>query len=133
MPLPSNVLAARFCCLPWVFAAVACLLSACEGPGPFLEPLIYAKRGGMAPSTERLFFTSGVDVFIREELAGNPAPGHLTWQQYWQERYDLLRVAIIHGDPQGPWCIEYIHQSRRANHLPLYDNGKPPSKAVYGP
>ena len=125
-------LRALVCCLPCVSAALFCLLSACEGPGPILEPLIYAKRGGMSPQTEFWFFQSSVDGPIRDEIAGKKPHGEPTWQQYWQRRYDLLRVSIIHGDPLGQQYIDYLHNLRHAYNLPLYDNGKPPSKSVYG-
>ena len=99
-----------------VFVAVCTLLAGCESE---IEPIVYAGRGGMSPSTEFHIFKSTMDDYIRRELAGEKLED-FTWKQFWRIRYREIRRVDDHAKAEQE--ISYIYQQRLRFGLPLYDS-----------
>lgn len=95
-----------------------------------VEPIVYAKRGGISPSTEDKIFEPSINEDIRRELSGNTPLGQPNWRAYWRMRYSQIRAVISRGSPDAQRFIDYIHQQRAVAGLPLYDDVVPPSKRI---
>ena len=94
------------------------------GCADILEPIIYAKRGGVSPATEDSVVKPDINTNIRHELAGEKPVGQPTWHAFWRIRYAGLRDNILRGYPDYQRFIDYIHQQRAAVGLPLYDDNR---------
>ena len=111
-----------------VFILAAAILSACGELQSIVEPIVYAKQGGMSPQTEFAMFKDDVNREIARELRGEKPRYGPAWSVYWQDRYDLLRVNMARYNLERQRYIDYLHQLRRHLGLPLYDNEKWPAK-----
>ena len=98
------------------------LLAAGCNPRSIVEPIVYAGRGGISPSTESEMFRINIDGYIRRELVGEKFQFRpdMTWKTFWRLRYESIREL---KDPvQVEQDIAYIHQQRQRFGLPLYDD-----------
>ena len=109
-------------------AGLICVAVLSVGCAAVLEPIMYAKRGGMSPATEDAIAKPDIDADIRRELADEKPLGAPTWHSYWQLRYEQFRENISNGYADNQRFIDYIHQQRAAAGLPLYDDKAPAAK-----
>ena len=103
-------------------AGLICVLVISIGCADIVEPIVYAKRGGMSPATEDATTIPFIDRAIRRELAGEKPLGAPTWRAYWHISYAGFRANISRGYSDDQRFIDYVHQQRAAVGLPLYDD-----------